>query len=42
MAVSVFPWNDLNDPEIDGSGLAGFKSRGNAFLLVISAHSFYL
>ena len=30
---SVFLWNDLSDPVFDGVGLAGFKSRGNAFLL---------
>ena len=26
-------WNDLADPVFDGVGLAGFKSRANAFLL---------
>ena len=26
-------WNDLSDPVFDGVGLAGFKSRANAFLL---------
>ena len=26
-------WNDLVDPVFDGVGLAGFKSRSNAFLL---------
>ena len=26
-------WNDLIDPLFDGVGLAGFKSRSNAFLL---------
>ena len=30
-AVSL--WNDLGDPVFDGVGLAGFKSRTNAFLL---------
>ena len=25
-------WNDLGDPVFDGVGLAGFKSRVNAFL----------
>ena len=30
---SVSPWNDLSDPVFDGVGLAGFKSRANAFLL---------
>ena len=30
---SVFLWNDLSDPMFDGVGLAGFKSRANAFLL---------
>ena len=28
-----FFWNDLSDPVFDGVGLAGFKSRANAFLL---------
>ena len=31
--LSVSLWNDLSDPAIDGVGLAGFKSRANAFLL---------
>ena len=30
---SVSLWNDLADPVVDGVGLAGFKSRANAFLL---------
>ena len=30
---SVSLWNDLADPVFDGVGLAGFKSRANAFLL---------
>ena len=34
----IFPsqcslWNDLDDPAIDGAGLAGFMSRANTFLL---------
>ena len=29
--VSVSLWNDLVDPVFDGVGLAGFKSRSNAF-----------
>ena len=33
VALSVSLWNDLADPVIDGVGLAGFKSRANAFLL---------
>ena len=33
MALSVSRWNDLSDPVFDGVGLAGFKSRANAFLL---------
>ena len=32
---SVFLWNDLSDPMFDGVGLAGFKSRANAFLLAL-------
>ena len=31
--ISVSLWNDLVDPVFDGVGLAGFKSRSNAFLL---------
>ena len=31
--LSVFLWNGLVDPVFDGVGLAGFKSRSNAFLL---------
>ena len=30
--LSVSLWNDLADPVFDGVGLAGFKSRANAFL----------
>ena len=30
---SVSLWNDLSDPVFDGVGLAGLKSRVNAFLL---------
>ena len=33
-------WNDLSDLVFDGVGLAGFKSRANAFLLAQSALSF--
>ena len=31
--ISLSLWNDLVDPVFDGVGLAGFKSRSNAFLL---------
>ena len=31
--LSVSLWNDLSDSVFDGVGLAGFKSRANAFLL---------
>ena len=31
--LSVSLWNDLSDPVFDSVGLAGFKSRANAFLL---------
>ena len=31
--LSVSLWNDHANPVIDGVGLAGFKSRANAFLL---------
>ena len=33
IAWAVSLWNDLSDPVFDGVGLAGFKSRANAFLL---------
>ena len=29
--LSVYLWNELSDPVFDGVGLAGFKSRANAF-----------
>ena len=32
-SLSVCLWNDLASPVFDGVGLAGFKSRANAFLL---------
>ena len=38
LSVSLF--NDLSDPVFDGVGLAGFKSRPNAFLLALYALSF--
>ena len=31
--LSVYLWNYLSDPMFDVVGLAGFKSRANAFLL---------
>ena len=31
--LSVSLWNGFSDPLFDGVGLAGFKSRANAFLL---------
>ena len=31
--LSVSLWNDLSNPVFDGVGLAGLKSRANAFLL---------
>ena len=33
ISLSVSLWNDLVDPVFNGVGLAGFKSRSNAFLL---------
>ena len=33
IALSVSLWSDLVYPLFDGVGLAGFKSRSNAFLL---------
>ena len=37
--LSVSLWNDLSGPVFDGVGLAGFKSRANAFLWARSALS---
>ena len=37
--LSVSLWNDLSYPLFEGVGLAGFKSRANAFLLALSALS---
>ena len=34
--LSVSHWNDLANPIFDGVGLAGFKSRANAFFIGIS------
>ena len=34
--LSVSLWNDLADPVFDGVGLAGFKSRGDAFFIDLS------
>ena len=31
--LSVSPWKDLGDSVLDGVGLAGLKSKANAFLL---------
>ena len=33
MPLAVFLWNDLTNPVFDGVGLAGFKSKANAFSL---------
>ena len=41
MPLSVFLLNDLSESVFDGVGLAGFKSRANAFLLARSALSFW-
>ena len=40
-SLCLFP-NDLGHPVFDGVGLAGFKSRANAFPLTYSAFSFRL
>ena len=37
--LSVPLWNDFANPVFDGVGLAGFKSRANAFLLAFAAFS---
>ena len=37
--LSVSLWNNLANPVFDGMGLAGFKSRANAFLLAYAALS---
>ena len=36
---SVSLWNDLADPVLDGVGLAGFKSRANAFFVGLTVLS---
>ena len=33
ISLSVSLWNDLANPVFDGVGLAGLKSRANAFLV---------
>ena len=40
--LSVSLWNDLANPVFNGVGLAGFKSRANAFLLAYAALSLLL
>ena len=40
MPLSVSLWNDPSDPAFYSVGLAGFKSRANAFLSALSALSF--
>ena len=40
--LSVSLWDDLGDPVFDGVGLAGFKSRANAFYGVAARSLFYL
>ena len=39
IGLSVSLWNDLASPVFDGVGLAGLKSRANAFLLAEAALS---
>ena len=39
--LSVSLQNDLSDPMFDGVGLAGFKSRANAFFF-LAAHSLFV
>ena len=41
LKLLVSLWNDLSEPVFDGVGLAGFKSRANAFLLALIC-SFFL
>ena len=40
--LSVSLWNDLSDPVFDGVGLAGFKSRANAFYMPSCSLTFCL
>ena len=42
MPLSVSLWIDLPDPVFDGVGMAGFKSRANAFYWPSSSLPFYL
>ena len=39
--LSVSLWNDLSNPVFDGVGLAGFRSRANAFQLAGIICSFF-
>ena len=41
ISLSVSRWNDLGDP-VFGVGLAGFKSRANAFFIGLAARSIFV
>ena len=40
--LSVSLWDDISDPVFDGVGLAGFKSRADAFLLAWICSFFFI
>ena len=42
MLLSVSLWNDLSDPVFDSVGLACFKSRANAFPVVMICSFFFV
>ena len=42
VCLSVSLWNDLTDSVFDGAGLAGFKSRGNAFYWHMLLYPYYI
>ena len=42
ITLTVSVWKDLGDPVVDAVGLAGFKSRDNAFLQALMHIPFFL
>ena len=39
--LPVYLWNDFADHSFDGEGLAGFKSRANAFFIGLAVRSHF-
>ena len=42
ISISVSLWNDFADPVLNGVGLAGFKSRANAFSISLATRSLFV